>query len=653
MIKIRLVGLSVLFTLFSLNLFSENPEVKECRLKVDGEGDFALYSISSRMIGTANVQSNKYPDLFMLGDKWYGYECFRYILVRYDQNGVPVFEQKERVTLPEASFANGTIVQNDKKIYLFWTAKGLLEYALYNSKISTFEKIGYVMLPAFEYPVQNIAVEIMDDSTVRVICSCAVKESIKAPGDWRKADYFPYDGVGRWRGTFGYSGFYAFGYPKLLEGKPTQPIQVSLKKEEILISTKSIVSIKYSTKEYGIISGSVHGGIYFFKSGTDGKFENKRHIVDDQGNVIRHPIIGATPVIYPNAKGEYVDIIASGEGGVFFYRFKGEFTHQGQPVYEKPIPLKEKNPILYGGSLITPTVVDWDYDGLLDIVSGNSAGYILFFKNVGTNLVPSFKSGVYLEANGETIHIQPGYGEDIQGPGEARWGYVGSNVFDWNKDGLWDILINDSRGRHTVFMGVDKGKLASGKPIFVDDLNLHGTWRCRPGVGVLNGEYVYITLDDDDDAHLFFREDNYNLIDGGKLHLTDGKEIHANWLEAGGKGRLRFEINDWDGDGVKDILLATNMHHSIPNAVNGIPWYRPEVMKGATLLFLKNVGNEKEPVFEYPKQIKYKNTYVRFGHHGCGASVGMVGQITNNMPNVIIGDEKGTLYLLPREYLSW
>ena len=466
MIKIKNAGLLFFAILFSLNLFAENDEVKECRLRVDGEGDFALYSISSRMLGTAYVNNTEFPDLFMLGDKWYGNICHRYILVRYDENGVPVFEQKEPVKLPEESFANGTIVQKETNIYLFWTVQGFLKYAKYDNKISAFEKAGSVLLPKMEYPPQQIALEILDDGIVRVVCSCSVKKSSKAPGNWRQADYFPYDGVGRWRGTFGYAGLYSFEYPKLLEGSPTQPVQVSQKAEEILSSAQSIAPVNYSDKADGIISGSTHGGIYFFKQGNEGKFETRHHIVDRQGNVIRHPTIGAAPVIYPNSKGEYVDIIATGEGGAFFYRFKGEFTPQGQPVYEKPVPLKEKNPILYGGSLITPTIIDWDYDGVLDIVSANSAGFILFFKNVATNLSPSFKSGIYIEANGEPIHIQPGYGEDIQGPGESRWGYVGSNIFDWNNDGLLDILTNDSRGRHTVFMGVGKGQLASGKPIF-------------------------------------------------------------------------------------------------------------------------------------------------------------------------------------------
>ena len=73
------------------------------------------------------------------------------------------------------------------------------------------------------------------------------------------------------------------------------------------------------------------------------------------------------------------------------------------------------------------------------------------------------------------------------------------------------------------------------------------------------------------------------------MKLTDGSSVKANWLEAGGKGRLRFEIVDWDGDGIKDLLLATNMHHMIPDTIRGIPWSRPKPLRGATLLFLRKI----------------------------------------------------------------
>lgn len=630
-----------------------NPQAATARLYVDGVGHFALHSISSRILGTGCVSNDKFPDLFVFGDKYYKNECYRYAYVAHNEAETPVFEQKHLVKLPEEAFGRGVVMQYKKDIYLLWVSGKAINYGLYDVLKSTFVPKGSVALPELERPIKSFAAQVNEKGEMIIVYSSTVTPSSKAPGNWRKADYVPYDATGVWRGTFGSDCLYGFSYPEFLAGIPSTPVMISPNLNEIFGSSTSIALANHKGGT-GVITGSSFGGVYYFNRRNDGVLDAKRHIVGTHLNALQHPTIRPTPVVYPNRKGENIDIIASGEGGVFFYRFTGKFSAGGKPIYDQPTHLLEKNPALYGGSLITPSVVDWNDDGTMDIICGNSAGHILYFENVGTNTKPSFRSGVYMKANGETIHIQPGYGQDIQGPGESRWGYIGANVFDWNNDGKLDILSNDARGRHTVFMGTDSEcKLESGKSMFLNDLELHGTWRCRPGVGILDGSYVYITLDDQDDAHLYFREDNYNLTDGGKLLLTDGKQINANWLEAGGKGRLRFEIVDWDGDGVKDLLLATNKHHMIPDREVGLPWGHPDSLKGATLLFLRNAGSESKPSFEYPKQIKYKGELVRFGHHGCGASACFLGETTGKLPNVVVGDERGSLYLLERKFITW
>ena len=650
-IPIRFLLTTLLGLWTGASVQAANPEVLECRLHVTGTGDFALHSISARILGTAFLDDPKHPDLFMLGDKYYKNECFRYSCVDRGKDGVPVFERKERIKMPDGALAKICIRQRGKRIYLFWCSDKELRYAEYDAKKAAFLEKGALPLPEMKWNPKNITVELPDDGSLRISASCTIVSSTKAPGNWRAADYFPYDGTGVWRGRFGADGFFSFNYPKFPKGTASEPQFIAASEKEIFGSSNGIDVIRYPGQD-GIITGSSYGGLYFLTRKADGTCEPKRHIVDETFNALRHPTIWPTPVVYPNEQGEYVDLLATGEGGAFYYRFTGKFASDGRPVYDDPVTLKEKNPALYAGSLVTPTLVDWDGDGKLDIVCGNSAGHILFFRNAGTNRNPSFRSGTYLKAGNEIIHIQPGYGEDIQGPGESRWGYVGANVFDWNNDGKPDILTNDSRGKHTVFMQGANG-LEAGKSIYLNDLELHGMWRCRPGVGTMAGKYVYFTLDDQDEIHRYFREDDYNLTDGGKMKLTDGSSVKANWLEAGGKGRLRFEIVDWDGDGIKDLLLATNMHHMIPDTIRGIPWSRPKPLRGATLLFLRNAGTEADPVFEFPKQLKYKGELVRFGHHGCGASPGMIGKITDGLPNVVVGDERGSISLLEREHLSW
>ena len=87
-----------------------------------------------------------------------------------------------------------------------------------------------------------------------------------------------------------------------------------------------------------------------------------------------------------------------------------------------------------------------DGDGDDDIVSGNTAGYIGFFENLGGGARPRWATGRLLKADGEVIRIQAGKNGSIQGPCEAKWGYTTLSVADWDHDGLSDILVNSIWG---------------------------------------------------------------------------------------------------------------------------------------------------------------------------------------------------------------
>jgi hypothetical protein len=61
------------------------------------------------------------------------------------------------------------------------------------------------------------------------------------------------------------------------------------------------------------------------------------------------------------------------------------------------------------GYYAAPFVVDWDGDGVQDLILGQySSGYIRFYKNEGTNESPVLNSFSYLQADG--LNITMGYG---------------------------------------------------------------------------------------------------------------------------------------------------------------------------------------------------------------------------------------------------
>ncbi len=286
-----------------------------------------------------------------------------------------------------------------------------------------------------------------------------------------------------------------------------------------------------------------------------------------------------------------VDMVVGQEDGrVALIEHTGHVT-DGMPEFAEPVFFKQRADEVKFGALVTPVSVDWDGDGDEDLVCGNTAGEIGWIENLDGGNPPRWNAPVLLHADGKPIRIMAGPNGSIQGPAEAKWGYTTIDVADWDHDGLLDILANSIWGKVVWLRNIGSPrapKLAAAESVKVDwngdppkpawnwwnpeDGELATQWRTTPAVTDWNGDGLndLVMLDHEGYLALFAREKrNGELIlnpgkrifEGGEFdnrHNKVGKQksaLRLNNGEAGRSGRRKLCIVDWDGDGLKDILV--------------------------------------------------------------------------------------------------
>jgi hypothetical protein len=217
--------------------------------------------------------------------------------------------------------------------------------------------------------------------------------------------------------------------------------------------------------------------------------------------------------------------------------------------------------------------VDLDQDGRLDLVAGDTDGYVWLFRNAGGGpYFPLFETGRRLTAGGRTIRV---FGEQVEG---RRAGYARPEVADWDGDGRADLLVGDARGWVTLF----RNEGTSTQPRFAVGRRLQAAGEPIDGTG--RASVLVTDWDDDGRRDLLLtmtgqdRSDNYawpHLNDdpardaGVLLYRNVGPPRQALlaapiWVRAGKRGGrvLDFErpnfgdYADWDGDGRRDLLVC-------------------------------------------------------------------------------------------------
>jgi hypothetical protein len=309
-------------------------------------------------------------------------------------------------------------------------------------------------------------------------------------------------------------------------------------------------------------------------------------VTNSRGEPLHMNLEMIVPVAFDWDRDGDLDLITGDEDGrVAFIENTGGTAAGAVPVFNPPVYFQQEADTLKCGALATPFGIDWDGDGDMDILSGNTAGYVEFFENLSGPKVPQPKWAAprRLEVDGKPFRIMAGPSGSIQGPAEAKWGYTTFSAADWDGDGLPDIVLNSILGE-VVWLkntGIRTApKLAAPQPIEVEwqgaqpalawgwrkpqGKALLTQWRTTPVVFDFNRDGLPDLAMLDHEGFLAFFErakiDGRLILKSPRRAFVDekGAPLRLNDKKAGASGRRKLCVTDWDGDGKFDFLLNSS-----------------------------------------------------------------------------------------------
>lgn len=188
--------------------------------------------------------------------------------------------------------------------------------------------------------------------------------------------------------------------------------------------------------------------------------------------------------------------------------------------------------------------MDWNEDGLTDLVTGGRDGKVRVYLNTGTVGFPQFSGYTHVQMAGSDFDCG-----DTSFPA----------VCDWNNDGRKDLLTGEDSGR--VVLMINEGTNADplfNSSAFVKDGSgdLKVSMRSNPAVADWNRDGKKDLVVGEEFGYIYFYEnkgsDAAPIFSGGVKLQAGGQDIDVD-------SRARPDVTDWDGDGVLDILCGQDV----------------------------------------------------------------------------------------------
>ncbi len=203
---------------------------------------------------------------------------------------------------------------------------------------------------------------------------------------------------------------------------------------------------------------------------------------------------------------------------------------------------RTKSHLLNVSSRAVPMVIDYNYDGLKDLIIGDASGYVWFYENFGSDNFPEFGPGFKLGVSGDSIKLSSN---------------AAPFVVNWDNTNDLDLIVGNGKGELTLFIS-EAGAPTKHLPVLQPAVPLTGIashpnatpfvydWNDDTKKDLIIGDKygnIWVYLNSGSDESPAFTNGGSRVLGTGSTPL---------WV----KNDARPIVTDWDGNGTKDLIVG-------------------------------------------------------------------------------------------------
>ena len=196
----------------------------------------------------------------------------------------------------------------------------------------------------------------------------------------------------------------------------------------------------------------------------------------------------------------------------------------------------------------SPEVVDWDNDGMKDLLVGDGLGKTVLFinQNEVSDETPDLLKEGFIQVDGVDYSVV------------AR---SVPCVYDWNADSRKDLLIGRGDGMVSILINTNTDEdpvFDDVEFVYADSQLLDAGLRVAPRIFDWNGDgYDDLILGEGNGGILYYQNIRVPSDPGTEPILADGVFLRAGGVQIDIGSRSRTFVVDWNNDGLPDILCGS------------------------------------------------------------------------------------------------